>query len=94
MTSVSRKVLDYWLTLAYKPVDDQLRQEKETTEDTQIGLKDVLFHRRQEAFAIVRQLEREKGAYHLESIVSLCLKLISMIVNHFQHATHSLIDCS
>ena len=50
-------------------MDDQLREEKETTEGTQLELKDNLLHRRQEAITLARQLEKEKGEYQLESIV-------------------------
>ena len=60
---------DVCVATAYRPVDHHLRQEKESAEDVQIELKDVLFRKRQEAFNTARQLEREKGGYHLDSIV-------------------------
>ena len=79
------KAVDYCPTAAYRPVDHQLRQEKETIEDTQIGLKDALFRRRQEALGTARQQEREKGEYYLEAIVGLAFSFVYL----FYHETSS-----
>ena len=76
-------------------MDHQLRQEKETIEDTQIGLKDGLFRRRQEAFGIARQQEREKGEHYLEAIVGLAFSFVYLFTSKYPHVHTqcSHIDC-
>ena len=71
-------------------MDHQLRQEKETIEDTQIGLKDGLFRRRQEAFGIARQQEREKGEHYLEAIVGLAFSFVYLFYREMSSYAHTM----
>ena len=71
-------------------MDHQLRQEKETIEDTQIGLKDGLFRRRQEAFGIARQQETEKGEHYLEAIVGLAFSFVYLFYLEISSCTHTM----
>lgn len=71
-------------------MDHQLRQEKETIEDTQIGLKDTLFRRRQEAFGVSRQQEREKGDCYLEAIVGLAFGFVYIFYRETSSYAHTM----
>ena len=69
------KMFNFLPTTEYRPLNHIYRQEREAATDAQINIKDVLVHRRQEAIASARQIEKEKGEHYLEAIVSLEFKI-------------------